>query len=278
MTVPTSRGPAGWRPLFTTGGPLDRMATLNSFTATALVSAVFAVLLLLYLLVGGNPWPLAPLVLLAAVGTDRVLRLHPQARFHGPAATALYLPVPVLFALGAALALGEVASGLWIAPAVVGAALVFAIALNAEYLTVDPNADTYEGARFLLLIVIYVTALTMFWAVLNIALPLLIGVALVGGTAGLLTLDSLRELEEETSDLLFQAGAVGLVMGQTRLALHYLPLEATTAAAFMLIAFYVATGLIQNRVSGRLDRQTLRQYGIVAGVGLLIVVGARLLG
>jgi hypothetical protein len=254
------------------------MARLNSFTATALVAVVFAVLLLLYLLVGANPWPLVPLVLLAAVGTDQVLRLHPQSRFHGWTATGLYLPVPVFFALGAALALGEVATGFWIAPAVVGAALIFAIALNAEYLTVDPNADTYEGARFLLLLVVYVTALAMFWAVLSIALPLLLGVALVGGTAGLLTLDSLRELEEETSDLVFQAGAVGLVMGETRLALAYLSLDATLAAAFMLIAFYVTTGLIQNRVSGRLDQHTLRQYGIFAGVGLLVVLGSRLLG
>jgi hypothetical protein len=186
--------------------------------------------------------------------------------------------VPALFALGAALALGEAVEGVWVYPAAIGAALLFAVTLNAEYLTVDPNAETYEGARLLLLLVIYITGFAVFWAVLSGAPPLALGVGLVGVTAGLLTVDSLRELEEDTSDLLFQAGAVGLVMAEVRLALHYLSLDERLAAAFMLIAFYVTTGLIQNRVSGRLDRQTLINYGIVAGVGLLIVIGARLLG
>ncbi len=44
----------------------------------------------------------------------------------------------------------------------------------------------------------------------------------------------------------------------------------------MLIVFYVTTGLVQNRVSGRLDRGTWLTYAGVAGIGLLIVLVTRL--
>jgi len=49
------------------------------------------------------------------------------------------------------------------------------------------------------------------------------------------------------------------------------------AGAFMLMVFYVMTGLVQNQASGRLDRQTWITYAVVAGIGLLLVLGARLL-
>ena len=102
---------------------------------------------------------------------------------------------------------------------------------------------------------------------------LAIGVALVAVTAFFLTVDMLRELEEGTTALFVQAAAVALVVAEARLALFYIDLgDRRLAGPFLLIAFYVMTGVVQNQASGRLDRQTLRQYGIVAAAGLVMIL------
>ena len=258
-----------------TGGPLDRMAKLNSFTATLLIAGIFAALLFFYLVT--DYLPLLALVVAVPLTGDFLLRMHPQARFHGPAATALYLLVPVLYALGAALYLGDVASGAWDLPAALGAGLFFGITLNAEYLTVDPNAETYEPARFVLLLTGYIVALAIFFVAFSESVPLAVGVVFVAVAAFGLTADMLRELEEGNTALFIQAGAVALVMAQARLALYFIDLaDPRLASPFLWIAFYAMTGVVQNQVSGRLDRQTLRQYGVVAGVGLAMILIVRL--
>jgi hypothetical protein len=108
-------------------------------------------------------------------------------------------------------------------------------------------------------------------------LPVLLGMVLVGATTFLLTVDILRELEPDSSTLWIQSGAVAVVLAECRAALYYLSLADVLAGAFMLIAFYVMTGLVQNQMSGRLDRSTWLVYAGVAAVGFLLVVVARLL-
>lgn len=211
-----------------------------------------------------------------ALGVDRILRLHPGARFHGPTATVLYLFVPMLYALGMGLLLQQV-SGLWLLLCIGGAAVLFAVVLNAEYLTVEPNADTYEAARLLLLVAIIVVALAVFAVVFTNNLPVWLGAVLVAGTSLLLTVDILRELEADTTDLLSQAGAVALVMGECRLVVYFLPLSGLLAGVFLFVVFYAATGLVQSRVNGKLDRQTWITYAGVAGAGFLFVLIARLI-
>jgi hypothetical protein len=264
-----------WRtPVRGAGGPLGRLAPVSAFSITALLAAAYWFLLLLYLPTGSA----VLLLLIAAVtvaGLDRLLRLHPQGRFHGPAATVLYLFVPVLFALGAALALAELVDGFWVLPASLIAALLFALSVNAEYLAVDPNAETYETARFALLVVIYLTALALFWVTFEAALPLALSALVVGATALLLTVDILRELEGDTTALLALAGAVAVVLTECRLALYFLGLDAGYAGPLLMVVFYALTGLVQNQVSGRLDRQTALTYCAVAVAGFALILVAR---
>jgi hypothetical protein len=257
------------------GSPLSRMRPDSPLVITAALTAAFAVLLGFYLFVP-NAIVFALLIALAAGGVDRLLRLHPQARFHGAAATLLYLFVPCLFAAGAALFLEQRSDGfanvLW---AVVGA-LVFGLTANLEYLTIDPDSEAYELARLGLLLVVYLVAFWVFAVAFTSGLPLLVGVLVVAGTAFLLTVDILRELETETAALLWQAGAMAFVMAEVRVAVSFLPLGELLAGAFLLITFYVATGLLQNLITGRLDRRGYLQYGTVATVGLAFVLVARL--
>lgn len=256
--------------------PLSRLGTLGPFHLTVALTAAYALLLTLYLLTD-LALLLVALVAVAAAGTDRLVRLHPQARFHGPTATVLYLFLPGLFALFSALAIQQSDNAAIRLVLGVVSVLLFGITVIAEYLTVDPDAETYEVARFGLLLSIYVTALFAFVVALGGDFPLIAGVLLVAGVTFLLTVDMLRELEADAGSLWVQSGAVAAVMAECRAVLYFLSLPDVLAGAFMLVVFYVITGLIQDRVTGRMNRGSWTTYGGIFGGAMLVIFLARLL-
>lgn len=259
-------------------GPLGRLVPTSPAGLTVLIVAAYFALLLLYLTLQYR-LSLLLLVALAVAGVDRLLRLHPEGRFHGLLSTAPYAFVPGLLALGSALLLGQWTSGgLWAVPAALVGALLFAMTANAEYLSVDPESPAFEGARFLLLGVSYLTAFAIFTVVFIAELPLLLGTLFAGIAAALLGVDIVRELAGEGRVLALLAGVIGLVIGQSRLALHYLPLNGLLDGVFLLLTFYVLTGLVQHALGGRLDRGTVISYGIPAVAGAAIIVGANAIG
>lgn len=256
--------------------PLSRLGSLGPFHLTVALTAVYALLLALYQ-VTDLVLVLVVLVAVVAGGTDRLVRLHPQARFHGASATVLYLFLPGLFALFSALATGQSDNALIRVALGLFSVMLFGITLIAEYLTVDPDAETYEIARFGLLLSIYVTALFTFVVALGGGFPLLAGVLLVGGVTFLLTVDMLRELEPDAASLWIQSSAVAVVMAECRWVLYFVSLPDIYGAVFMLVVFYAMTGLIQDRITGRMNRQSWTTYGGVFVIGCVIVLFARLL-
>ncbi|MGD9894706.1 MAG: hypothetical protein AB7U18_25755, partial [Dehalococcoidia bacterium] len=131
--------------------PLSRLGTLGPFHVMVALAVAYAVLLTLYL-VSDLALVLVVLVAVVAGGTDRLVRLHPQARFHGPTATVLYLFLPGLFALFSALATGQVDNTALRLLLGAVSVVLFGITVIAVYLTVDPDAESYEVARFGLLL------------------------------------------------------------------------------------------------------------------------------
>jgi hypothetical protein len=128
-----------------------------------------------------------------------------------------------------------------------------------------------------LLLSIYVTALFAFVVALAGGFPLIAGVVLVAGVTFLLSVDMLRELEADPGALWIQSGAVAVVMAESRWVLHFLSLPDVLAAVFMLVIFYVMTGLIQDSVTGRMNRGSWTTYGGVFVIASLVVLFARLL-
>lgn len=265
-----------FRPRRRFDAPLSRLGTLGPFHVTVALAAAYALLLTLYLLTD-LVLILVLLVAVVAAGTDRLVRLHPQARFHGSTATVLYLFLPGLFALFSALAIGQSDNTFVLVGLGVVSVVLFGITVIAEYLTVDPDAETYEIARFGLLLSIYVTALYTFVVALAGGFPLAAGILLVVGVTFLLSVDMLRELEADPGSLWIQSGAAAAVMAECRWVVHFLSLPDVYGAIFMLIVFYVMTGLIQDRITGRMNRQSWTTYGGVFAAGTLIVLFARLL-
>jgi hypothetical protein len=60
-------------------------------------------------------------------------------------------------------------------------------------------------------------------------------------------------------------------MAQAAWSTHFLPLEGSGAAVFLLLAFYLTTGLMHNYLAGRLDQRTATEFAVVAVTGLVIV-------
>jgi hypothetical protein len=245
---------------------LPRQALIN------ILAALFGLCLLAYLALGYWFW-LVPLLLVAGLGVDQILRTHPGAAFHGLADTAMYLFVPVLFALAAAVFFHHISAGLWNVPAAVGSALLFAWAVNAEYLTVEVSAQTYPLARLALSVVSHLTAFALFVVVSTSGLalaPALLAVALV---TLLLTVDMLRELEISNTALFAYAAAAAAVTAEVRWAAYFLALPDFFAGGLLLIVFYELNGLLQSYLSGQLDRRAMSEFGGVgSAAGAIIAV------
>jgi hypothetical protein len=69
--------------------------------------------------------------------------------------------------------------------------------------------------------------------------------------------------------------AIGLTLGEFRLALYFYPLDGLLAGALLLIAFYLATGIVHHLLDRDLDVATATEYLAVTLVATAAVVVAR---
>ena len=216
-------------------------------------------------------WLLLLLTLLSALGTDGVVRTHPKAGFHRLDDTALFLFVPVLFTLSVGLFLEEVAGGHWtIAVGLLSVVPYWAI-LYSEYQSVDRASPTHEVSRLVLNITTYVIAFLFFAAIYDFDLSQVEAALCAGIVSILLAIEVLREEAMDIPRTLLHALAIGLLLAQAAWSVHFLPLEGSAAAVFLLLAFYLTTGLMHNYLAGRLNRGTAGEFAVVAGAGLVIV-------
>jgi len=233
-------------------------------------------------------WLLLVLAGLAAFGTDGVLRSHPSSPFARIDDTASFLFLPALLTLGGGLFLEDVIEGYWSAPVGALTTIGFAALLNGQYLSVDARWPVYPTARLVVSICAYVAAFALYSVVYEFGVDLLGAAFSVGLVSLLLSLEVLREATPvgatpvgattAARTAAVYAGAIGLFLAQLTWSLHFMPLEGFLAAAFLLLAFYVATGIAQNYLLRQLDLTTAGEFAAVAAVGLSIVVIAHNVG
>lgn len=216
-------------------------------------------------------WLLLLLAGLSAIGTDSVVRAHPKSRFHSIDDTALFLFVPVLFTMGLGLFLEEVADGHWTIPAGLGSVIPYWLILRAEYESADLAADDFHYHRLILNIATYVTAFLFFATIYDFGLDLATSALAAGIVSLLLGIEVLREEAMDTPRTVIYALAVGVLLAETIWASHFLPLEGNAAAVFLLLSFYLMTGLMHSYLAGRLNLRTAGEFTMVAIAGLLIV-------
>jgi hypothetical protein len=224
-----------------------------------------------------QPWILLALTALVGLGADGIIRAHPQGHFPAIPDTAPHLFVPVLFSLSAGLFLEDVILGYWAAPAVIAAGVLLACALYAEHISIDVEDPTFPLARFVLNIVTYLAAFGFFAVVYGFDVELLPAAVSLGLVSALLSVEIFRDAEADPIRSLVFALAIGVIIGEARWVLYFIPLEGFLAAVFILLVFYLTTGVISHYLTGHLSPSVLLEFALVTAAGLTIVIGGRLL-
>jgi hypothetical protein len=244
-----------------------------------LLSLVFCAGLSLFISIEPvNPLWLLALTVLMALGADGIVRMHPRGDFHTVADTAPYLFVPVLFTLSAGLFLEDVILSYWAVPAVLGASVLFGVAVYAEHVSVEPQHPSFPTARFALNVITYLTAFGFYAVVYGFDVDLLPASFAVGLVSMLLAVEVFREAEADAIRGLVFAAVIGVIVAEARWVLYFVPLEGFLAGVFLLLAFYLSTGVISHYLTEHLDRVVLAEFAVVTAAGLAIVIGGRVVG
>ena len=242
-----------------------------------LLAVIFTTGLTLFISIDpSRPWLLLALTAIMAIGTDGVIRAHPRGEFHTIADTAPYLFVPVLFTLSAGLFLEDVILSYWAVPAVLAAGALMGATVYAEHVSVDPDHPSFPTARFVLNVVTYLTAFGFYAVVYGFDVNLLPAAFAVGLVSMLLAIEVFREAEADPIRALVFAAVIGVIVAEARWVLYFIPLDGVLAGIFLLLAFYLATGVISHYLTDHLDRTVLAEFAVVTAAGLTIVVAGGL--
>ncbi|MHB8376386.1 MAG: DUF5656 family protein [Dehalococcoidia bacterium] len=251
----------------------------SKFARIPLLCVIFALGLALFISIDPvRPWILLALTAIMAVGADGIIRSHPHGEFHTIGDTAPYLFVPVLFTLSAGLFLEDVVLSYWAMPAVIGAAALMGSALYAEYHSVEPDLDAGAMAHFMLNVITYLTAFGFYAVVYGFDVNLAPAAFAVGLVSMLLSIEVFREAEADPIRALVFAAVIGVIVAEARWVLYFIPLDGFLAGIFLLLVFYLTTGVISHYLTDHLDRDVLIEFAMVSAAGLAIVVGGRVLG
>jgi Protein of unknown function (DUF5656) len=260
------------------GVNLPVAATPFNSTRVPLLVVVYAIGLALFLAVEPTrPWILLMVTGLVALGTDGILRTHPSSIEQEDVAwTAPLLFLPTLMALASGLFLEDVLTGYWVVPGVAIAGVLMGAVLYAEYISVETYSPKYAGARFVLNLGTFLTAFGFYAVVYSFDVALVPAALTVGLVSLLLGVEVLREAEADPIRALVFAAVVGIVVAQARWALYFLPLESYLAGVFLLLVFYLTSGLVQHHLNDDLEPPVVAEFTLITLFGIVIVTLGRL--
>ena len=150
---------------------------------------------------------------------------------------------------------------------------MLALVVICQYHSIDPLDRGYRAARLILNMVTYAIALIFFVTIYSARLRSIISATGVLLVSGVLTLELLRKGEDKVLPIWLYAGIAGILMGELTWALNYCAIDARVGGAFLLLIFYVLTGLAQQYLWHRLNRRVVIEFSIVCASGLLILSG-----
>ncbi len=255
-----------------------RVRTAFSTSRVVLLVAAFSLGLLLFLSIEPTePWILLVVTAVVAIGADGILRDHPIAAFEDDIAwTAPFLFLPTMLALASGLFLEDAISGYWVLPGVLIVAALMGSVLFAGQASVDQDGPLYPASRFILNIGTYLTAFGFYAVVYAFDVSLVPAALTVGLVSLLLSVEVLREAEANPMRALVYAGVVGLIVAEGRWVLFFLPVESYLAGVFLLLVFYLTSGLVQHHLNDDLSRPVVIEFAGIALLGAVIVTLGRI--
>ncbi len=212
------------------------------------------------------------LVGITCAGTDAIVRSHPAAQGTEPRFSFVTWTLPALTVLLAAILLPQAPTRLYQLGGYVLTGLILILVISAEYYTVDPASPHYFAARLSLNIWAYILAGILFTLIYSAKARSLISATEVTIVSTLLALEFLRSAGRGFSRTALYAVIAGLCTGEIIWAMNYWRISGITGGLILLLGFYVATGLANQQLQGRLTRRVLVEYGLVAMIGLAILL------
>ena len=148
--------------------------------------------------------------------------------------------------------------------------------LYAENASIDEQSQYYPAARFMLNVGTFLTGFGFYVVVYAFEVSLVPAAITVGLVSMLLAVEVLREAEGDPVRELVFAAAIGVVVAEARWALYFLPLESYLAGVFLLLVFYVGSGLIQHHIDDDLSGPVIMEFSVIAALGVVIVALGRI--
>jgi hypothetical protein len=214
----------------------------------------------------------AVLMALVCAGTDSIVRSHPLAQTGQVHLSFVTWIPPALAVFLATFFLGQAPTRLYWAGGILLTGLVLVLVISAEYLSVDPSAAAYPSARLTLNVLAYLLALVAFVLIYASRTRSLLSATAVTVVGGLLALEFLRTAGQGFGRTLLYALIAGLATGEIVWAMNYWRISGLTGGLILLLGFYVATGLANQQLQGRLHRRIVAEYAGVFVVGLFVLL------
>lgn len=212
------------------------------------------------------------LVGITCAGTDAIVRSHPSVQHVETRFSFVTWTLPALTVLLATVLLPQLPTRLYQMAGLVLTGLVLILVISAEYYTVDRHDSQYLTARLGLNAWAYLVALIIFVLIYSAKSRSLVSATAVALVGALLALELLRGAGRGFGRTALYAVIAGLCTGEIIWAMNYWRISGITGGLILLLGFYVATGVVNQQLQGRINRRVLIEYGTVALIGLLILL------
>jgi hypothetical protein len=240
-----------------------------------LLASLVTIAFLMFVAIEPSPrWLLLFLSVIAVVGTDGVLRQawpRPFQRPGDPADTTPYLFLPALAAIAWPMLIEHNVRGYLVLPAALLAGVAYATMLMAQVSSVRVSASIYPMARVASVAAVYVTAFALFSLSYVLEVEVAAAVIAVGVIAAMLGVEVFREGQVDPVETLVFAGVTGVILGEARWAMYYVPVGGYLAGLALLLGFFLLTGLLHSHLTRRLTQMVAVEYAGIAAAGVLLV-------
>ncbi|NOZ70520.1 MAG: hypothetical protein GXP38_01175 [Chloroflexi bacterium] len=209
-------------------------------------------------------------VTVVCAGFEAAIHTHPRKdllkhtyRFWGlPGATVMTATVTLAEMQG---------KSAWLLAMMVTAVVLIAI-LWGEYHVIDTEAPVYRRARVVLNAMALLLVAVAFVYVYQSRMRSLVSAPLMGGIAGLVALDLLREATPKMRTVQLYAGVIAFLMAQATWLLNYSALPALPVGLFLLTTFYFLVSLAMQELRGQLRLRRGLEYLALTLIVLVAVI------
>lgn len=206
---------------------------------------------------------------LAIAGTESLIRSHPLARQGQLGYTFGYWITPSLLCLAIAAFLnGLEEKESWLLALSVSA-IPLLLTLTLEYASI--NLKMNRPLAWVYLLLAHLIGLALFTVIYEARLRGLLAGPAVMGVATLLSGRLFTFYTTNQQQAWGYGLVVGLLMGQLAWLLNYWPLSGLQGGLFLLVLFYLLVGVLQQIVSGRVNRRMVIEYSTIAIIALLLI-------